>query len=159
MAGRGELLREVEAFMARYEVVDTQFGAMAVGSSKFVFDLRKGRQPRPKTIARCAEFMALGNPWHRFPKSRFARKYALTVRRNAEAEKRLRQFLATDPLEQAKTFVRRQGFNCFAASVNVVNPRARRALAGKIAVAKRSGTEVLSADEFMAFARRLGWKG
>lgn len=156
MAGRGELLREVEAFMARYEVVDTQFGSMAVGSSKFVFDLRKGRQPRPKTIARCAEFMAMGNPWHRFPKSRFARKYAKTVKRNAEADRQQREFIATDPLEQAKIFLRRQGFNCFNATVMAgTNVKMQRTLVGMVYV----GMKLLDRDELLAMARRRGWTG
>ena len=46
------LLREVEKFLRQTDVPPTRFGRIAMGDPRFVFDLRKGRDPRPETIAR-----------------------------------------------------------------------------------------------------------
>lgn len=51
------LLREVEKFLKRSEVAPTRFGRDAVGDPRFVFDLRKGREPRARTVARVRAFL------------------------------------------------------------------------------------------------------
>jgi len=51
------LLREVEKFLRRNETAPTRFGREAVGDPRFVFDLRKGRDPRPRTIARVQAYL------------------------------------------------------------------------------------------------------
>ena len=51
------LLREVEKFLNRSETAPTRFGRDAVGDPRFVFDLRKGREPRPATVARVLAFL------------------------------------------------------------------------------------------------------
>jgi hypothetical protein len=54
------LLREVEKFLRRNETAPTRFGREAVGDPRFVFDLRKGRDPRPRTIARVQAYLQAG---------------------------------------------------------------------------------------------------
>jgi len=44
------LLREVEKFLNRSQTAPTRFGRDAVGDPRFVFDLRRGREPRPTTV-------------------------------------------------------------------------------------------------------------
>ena len=51
------LLREVEKFLRHSEVAPTRFGREVVGDPRFVFDLRKGRDPRPRTVARVLAYM------------------------------------------------------------------------------------------------------
>lgn len=51
------LLREVEKYIRSREIPPTRFGREAVGDPRFVFDLRRGREPRPTTVARVREFL------------------------------------------------------------------------------------------------------
>jgi hypothetical protein len=51
------LLKEVEKFLRRTDIPPTRFGRIAMGDPRFVFDLRKGRDPRPRTIARVIAFL------------------------------------------------------------------------------------------------------
>ena len=51
------LLREVEKFLNRSQTAPTRFGRDAVGDPRFVFDLRRGREPRPTTAKRVRSFM------------------------------------------------------------------------------------------------------
>lgn len=51
------LLREVEKFMRRCDVPPTRFGKDALGDPRFVFDLRNGRDPRPRTVARVVRYL------------------------------------------------------------------------------------------------------
>jgi hypothetical protein len=51
------LLREVEKFLRQREVAPTRFGREVVGDPRFVFDLRNGRDPRPRTVQRVLAYM------------------------------------------------------------------------------------------------------
>ena len=51
------LLREVEKFLRQSEVAPTRFGREAVGDPRFVFDLRNGRDPRPRTVAKVRAYL------------------------------------------------------------------------------------------------------
>jgi hypothetical protein len=51
------LLREVEKFLRQSEITPTRFGRDVVGDPRFVFDLRNGRDPRPRTIARVLAYL------------------------------------------------------------------------------------------------------
>ena len=51
------LLREVEKFLRQSRTAPTRFGREAVGDPRFVFDLRRGREPRPRTVARVVAFL------------------------------------------------------------------------------------------------------
>jgi len=53
------LLREVEKFLNRSQTAPTRFGREAVGDPRFVFDLRRGRKPRPQTVARVRAFLEM----------------------------------------------------------------------------------------------------
>lgn len=55
------LLREVEKFMRRCDVPATRFGKEALGDPRFVFDLRNGRDPRPRTVARVMQYLDSAN--------------------------------------------------------------------------------------------------
>lgn len=55
------LLREVEKFLRHADVPPTRFGREAVGDPRFVFDLRNGRDPRPRTIARVRAYLESTN--------------------------------------------------------------------------------------------------
>ena len=52
------LLQEVELHMRRRRVPPARFGREAVGDPCFVFDLRDGRTPRARTIARVHAYIA-----------------------------------------------------------------------------------------------------
>ena len=51
------LLREVEKFIRSQDIAPTRFGRDAVGDPRFVFDLRRGREPRPSTVDRVRQFL------------------------------------------------------------------------------------------------------
>jgi len=51
------LLREVERFLRQYDTPPTRFGREAVGDPRFVFDLRNGRDPRPRTVKRVFAYL------------------------------------------------------------------------------------------------------
>lgn len=55
------LLREVEKFLRRCDIPPARFGRDVVGDPRFVFDLRNGRDPRPRTIARVLEYLESGH--------------------------------------------------------------------------------------------------
>ncbi|MDP9422614.1 MAG: hypothetical protein M3Q19_07260 [Pseudomonadota bacterium] len=51
------LLREVEKFLKVSDMPAARFGRESVKDPRFVFDLRNGREPRPRTIARVRAFL------------------------------------------------------------------------------------------------------
>ena len=51
------LLREVEKFLNRSQTAPTRFGRDVVGDPRFVFDLRRGREPGPATVKRLRVFL------------------------------------------------------------------------------------------------------
>ena len=51
------LLREVEKFLRQNGTAPTRFGRDAVGDPRFVFDLRNGRDPRPRTVERVRAYL------------------------------------------------------------------------------------------------------
>ena len=53
------LLREVENFLKISNIPAARFGREAMGDPRFVFDLRKGREPRPRTICRVRAFLEM----------------------------------------------------------------------------------------------------
>lgn len=55
------LLMELEKFMRRCGVPPTRFGKEAIGDPRFVFDLRNGRDPRPRTVARVIQYLESAN--------------------------------------------------------------------------------------------------
>ena len=54
------LLREVEKFLRRSDIAPTRFGREAMGDPRFVFDLRNGRDPRPRTVERVLAYLESG---------------------------------------------------------------------------------------------------
>ena len=54
-----QLLREVEKYLRRSDIAPTRFGREVVGDPRFVFDLRRGRDPRPTTVARVRAFLEI----------------------------------------------------------------------------------------------------
>jgi hypothetical protein len=55
--GQVQLLREVEKFLRVNDTPPTKFGRDAMGDPRFVFDLRNGRDPRPRTVARVLAYL------------------------------------------------------------------------------------------------------
>jgi hypothetical protein len=51
------LLRQVEKFLRQNDTTPTRFGREVVGDPRFVFDLRNGRDPRPRTVARVIAYL------------------------------------------------------------------------------------------------------
>lgn len=51
------LLRNVEKYLKASNIAPTRFGRDVVGDPRFVFDLRNGREPRPKTVARVMHYL------------------------------------------------------------------------------------------------------
>lgn len=54
------LLIEIDRFLRRTAMPATKFGRLAVHDPRLVGDLRRGRQPRPRTVARVQAFIARG---------------------------------------------------------------------------------------------------
>jgi 2,4-dienoyl-CoA reductase-like NADH-dependent reductase (Old Yellow Enzyme family) len=54
------LLRDVEKYLRNSNTPAARFGREAVGDPRFVFDLRKGREPRPRTVQRIRAFLETG---------------------------------------------------------------------------------------------------
>jgi len=52
------LLRHVERHLRRFGVPPARFGTEAVKDPRFVFDLRNGREPRARTVARVEAYIA-----------------------------------------------------------------------------------------------------
>ena len=55
------LLTSVERFLRAQNVPASRFGREAARDPRFVFDLRRGREPRPATRARVLAFIATLN--------------------------------------------------------------------------------------------------
>ena len=54
------LLREVEKFLRASKVPATRFGREAMRDPRFVFDLRRGREPRAATVIRVRAYLSEG---------------------------------------------------------------------------------------------------
>lgn len=52
------LLRAIERHLQRKRVAPSRFGREVAGDPRFVFDLRRGREPRPATAARVLAHIA-----------------------------------------------------------------------------------------------------
>ena len=52
------LLHRVEKYLRATRTPPTRFGREVLGDSRFVFDLRDGRNPRPMTVARVLAFLS-----------------------------------------------------------------------------------------------------
>jgi 2,4-dienoyl-CoA reductase-like NADH-dependent reductase (Old Yellow Enzyme family) len=61
------LLRQVEKYLRRSGTPATRFGREAVRDPRFVFDLRRGRDPRTETAARVLAYIEQKErkPWRR----------------------------------------------------------------------------------------------
>lgn len=51
------ILREVENFLRAAKIPPARFGREAMGDPRFVFDLRNGREPRPRTVEKLRRFL------------------------------------------------------------------------------------------------------
>jgi hypothetical protein len=51
------LLRTVEKYLRESDMAPTRFGRNVVGDPRFVFDLRRGRDPRPATVERVRAYL------------------------------------------------------------------------------------------------------
>ena len=55
------LLTKIEKFLRDTGMPATQFGRLAVHDPRLVHDLRRGREPRPRMVARVEHFMNKDN--------------------------------------------------------------------------------------------------
>ena len=51
------LLHRVEKYLRATRIAPTRFGRDVLGDSRFVFDLRSGREPRPSTVRKVMSFL------------------------------------------------------------------------------------------------------
>ncbi|WP_116091756.1 hypothetical protein [Sphingomonas crusticola] len=51
------LLCRVERHLRRFGIPPARFGSQALNDPRFVFDLRNGREPRARTIARVEAYL------------------------------------------------------------------------------------------------------
>ena len=51
------LLKEVEKYLRQNGIAPTRFGREVLGDPRFVLDLRNGRDPRARTVARVRAFL------------------------------------------------------------------------------------------------------
>lgn len=56
------LLREVERCLRKRNISASRFGREVASDPRFVFDMRRGREPRPQTAARVLAFIAASAP-------------------------------------------------------------------------------------------------
>jgi hypothetical protein len=54
------LLRDVERFLNAGNFSAARFGREVMGDPRFVFDLRRGREPRPQTIEKVKAYLENG---------------------------------------------------------------------------------------------------
>ena len=63
------LLSQVEIHLRAMGVKPASFGRAAVGDPLFVFELRRGREPRPRTVSKVLAYIhaqsAVGPAYHR----------------------------------------------------------------------------------------------
>jgi hypothetical protein len=52
-----QILRDVEKFLVTSNTPPTRFGRDVVGDPRFVFDLRRGREPRERTVKRVRAYL------------------------------------------------------------------------------------------------------
>lgn len=50
-------LRDVERFLKAEELSAARFGREVMGDPRFVFDLRRGREPKPQTIEKVKAYL------------------------------------------------------------------------------------------------------
>ena len=143
------LLVDILAFVAKWNMSEARFGAMAVHSQQLIYSLRRGRKCRAKTEARIRDFMAKGDPGRQVRRRPTPEQYGASRLRNAEAEREAGQFRRTDPVERAKTFIRSRGWHCFEAAITRPEHHGRYFIGARLA----------SRDELLDFARRKGWGG
>lgn len=56
---RGQMLQRIQRACERLDMTPTRFGIAALGDPQFVWDMmRRGRTPRPATMARVLAFLA-----------------------------------------------------------------------------------------------------
>jgi len=55
------LLREVEKYLRLSNTPAARFGREVMGDPRFVFDLRKGREPRLRTVQRVRAYLETGS--------------------------------------------------------------------------------------------------
>lgn len=58
------LIHKIEKFLRRTGMDATRFGRLANRDPRFVFDLRNGRTPRPRTETRVEHFMNIYTEAH-----------------------------------------------------------------------------------------------
>lgn len=56
------LLREVERCLRKQNITASRFGREVASDPRLVFDMRRGREPRPVTAARVMAFIAAAAP-------------------------------------------------------------------------------------------------
>jgi len=56
------LLWRIERYLRRSATTPTRLGRDALGDPRFVFDLRKGRMPKPATVARVSAWLDRCDP-------------------------------------------------------------------------------------------------
>ncbi|MBN8812455.1 MULTISPECIES: hypothetical protein [unclassified Sphingomonas] len=54
--------RKIEKFLRATDMPPTKFGRLAVRDPRFVLDLRRGREPGPRIVARVEAFLAAQQP-------------------------------------------------------------------------------------------------
>jgi hypothetical protein len=52
------VLRKIEIYLRKTDMPPTRFGRLAVNDPRLVRDLRNGREPRGRTVARIDAFLA-----------------------------------------------------------------------------------------------------
>jgi hypothetical protein len=57
-----DLLHDIEAFCRTHHIKDSRFGRDAANDTTLLADLKAGREPRRKTVARIRRFMAEYRP-------------------------------------------------------------------------------------------------
>lgn len=147
----GELLLvDVLAFIAENAMTDTEFGILAVNSPQLVATMKKGSRCGVGRETRIRAFMARGKPQRETRGGFHARRYREAVKRNKASEAKAEERRKTDPVELAKTFIRRRTpFCCFDAHIT------RPEFLGMYFI----GARLVDREGLLNYARERGWEG
>lgn len=144
---RPPLLARVDVYLKKHRLSERRFSLLASGQPNLLHRVRQRQNPRKGTIE-LIEAMMAGPPVTLTPKVYKVRRYSLQVSETIRADLAERSRRATCPVEQAATFLRRDGWMVCRASVKVAD--ATGFLVGRLS---------LTDEEMMAMARKKGWEG
>lgn len=146
------LLDRVESYLLKHKITASWFGWLATGSPSLVARMRSGMRMRQATIANVEAQLGREPLIQRSRRATrgqvMASRYAQTVKENRERDQEERQRRLNDPIEQAATYLRRQGW--MVVKARVIDENAQGWAVGRLR---------LDDAGLLQRARDKGWEG